>query len=148
MSAKIIDRKQLLYLIKKNFNSPFNKLLGIEIVEANQGRVSLELVGREDLTNSLEIIHGGATATLCDVAMGAAVGTYGLIPITVEMKINYLSPGLTDGVIVAKGKVIKVGNSIAISEGEIYQGDRLIAKSIGTYSVKKPEEVDANELQK
>ena len=148
MSMNKIDSNHLLQLVKEEFAAPFNDLLGIKIVEASYGKVILELQGREALANSLKIVHGGATATLCDVAMGAAIGTLGLIPITVEMKINYLSPGQIDGTITAKGKVIKSGKTLVISEGEIYQGDKLLAKSLGTYSTKTPEEVDIGQLHK
>lgn len=142
------DEKYLLQKIQEDFKSPFGDVLGIDVVKASHGSVVLEIKGEKVHTNSLQIIHGGVTASLCDVAMGAAIGTLGLVPITVEMKVNYLSPGQTNDVIVAKGNVVKAGENLVISEGEVYQKGKLLAKSLGTYSTKKPEEVNISKLSK
>ena len=64
--------------------------------------------------------------------------TLGINPVTVEMKLNYLAPGSVDGKLIAKGKVVKAGRTLVISEGEVYHKDKLIAKSLGTYYVKNP----------
>ena len=75
---------------------PFNEKLGIKVLESDEGRVIIALESKQDFTNSNGIIHGGVTASLCDTAMGASVMTLGINTITVEMKVNYLSPGGTD----------------------------------------------------
>lgn len=54
------------------------------------------------------------------------------------MKLNYLLPGRIGDRLIAKGKIIKEGKSLMIVEGEIYSGEKLIVKGIGTYLAQKP----------
>lgn len=124
----------------KNINSPFDKKLGLRVVEVERGKAVIELNIKQEFLNSNGIIHGGLTASLCDTAMGASAMTLGVNPLTVEMKVNYLSPGGTDGKFIAVGRVIKEGRTLIFAESEIYYNDKLIAKSIGTYIVKQPRE--------
>ncbi|MCR4431395.1 MAG: PaaI family thioesterase [Tepidanaerobacteraceae bacterium] len=120
-------------IIEKSFNSPFHKLLNFELMELGRGTAVVEMDAKENVQNALGIVHGGATASLCDTAMGIAVRSLGTIPTTVEMKVNYLLPGPMGKRLRAVGKVIKEGRTIIVAEGEIYCDERLIAKSIGTY---------------
>jgi acyl-CoA thioesterase len=69
--------------------------------------------------------------------MGATVMTLGINPMTVEMKVNYLSPGGTDGKLIAIGKIVKNGRTLVIAESEVYYKDKMIAKSLGTYFVER-----------
>jgi len=120
-------------ILKKAVEAPFNKKLGIKIVKAQRGSVVLELDANPDLANLHGIVHGGVTATLCDSAMGFAAMTLGVSPVTVEMKLNYLLPGRIGERLIAKGKIIKEGKTLIIADGEVYSGDNLIVKGLGTY---------------
>jgi uncharacterized protein (TIGR00369 family) len=124
----------------KNIDSPFDKKLGVKLVEAKKGRVVIELRTKKSFTNSNGVIHGGLTASLCDAAMGASVMTFGINSVTVEMKVNYLSPGGPDGKFIAIGRVVKKGHTLVIAESEVYYKNKLIAKSLGTYFVEHPKE--------
>lgn len=120
-------------IISKSFNSPYHKLLRLELAELACGMAVVEMTVEEDVLNALGIAHGGATASLCDTAMGVAVRTLGALPATVEMKVNYLLPGPAGERLRAIGKVIKEGRTIIVTDGEIYVKNKLIAKSMGTY---------------
>ena len=125
-------------ILESAVQAPFNKKLDIKIVKVQRGSVDLELDTNPDLANGIGIVHGGVTASLCDSAMGFAVMTLGFFPLTVEMKLNYLLPGRIGDRLIAKGKIIKEGKSLMIVEGEIYSGEKLIVKGIGTYLAQKP----------
>jgi len=120
-------------ILNKAEKAPFSKVLGIRILKAQKGYVELALDTKQDLANHIGILHGGVTASLCDSAMGFAVMTLGIVPVTVEMKLNYLAPGSIGHTLIAKGKVVKEGKTLIITDGEVYDGERLIAKSSGTY---------------
>lgn len=122
----------------QNLSSPFDGILGVKVVDAERGKVIIEVEPKEEFTNSLGIIHGGVTASLCDTAMGAAAMTLGITPVTVEMKINYISPAGTDSKLTGVGKVVKEGRTLIFTESEIYYEDKLVAQSLGTYIVKNP----------
>jgi len=123
--------------LSRAVQAPFNKKLGIKIIKVQKGSVELELDTNPDLANGLGIVHGGVTASLCDSAMGFAAMTLGTLPVTVEMKLNFLLPGSIDKTLVAKGRIVKEGKALIIAEGEVYSGGKLIAKSLGTYFTRK-----------
>ena len=73
----------------------FSHSSGMRVVAAEPGKVSLALSKRAELTQFLGHFHGGVIAGLADQAAGAAVSTAlpaGRIAVTVEIKINFLSP--------------------------------------------------------
>ncbi|GLS32952.1 uncharacterized domain 1-containing protein [Mesorhizobium albiziae] len=77
--------------------SPFAKPLGIEVVDAEPERVTLRLPFRTDLATVGNIVHGGAIATLIDVA-GAAASASGIAGddtvggATTHLNVAYLAP--------------------------------------------------------
>lgn len=124
----------------KHVESPFDEKLGIKVIKVEKGKAILELETKRDFTNNIGLIHGGVTFSLCDTAMGLAALTLGIDSVTVEMKINYLSPVKADEKITAIGKVLKKGRTFVIAESVVYQEDKLVAKSIGTHFVQNPTE--------
>jgi uncharacterized protein (TIGR00369 family) len=83
-------------------------------------------------------VHGGAIATLIDVAMGRAFGS-GLArdetPVTIEMKVNYLEPG-RPGELVATARVLRRGRRFTVVHAEVVQVDdgETLAEAIGTFT--------------
>ena len=128
-----IDEELFAKLTKNIYNRPFHKMLGMELLEVGPGNVSILMRAEDKLLNHLSILHGGAIASLCDVAMGMAVMSLGIVSATVEMKVNYLAPGKKGRDIVAKGKVIKKGDTLIVAEAELVSEGKLIVKSTGTY---------------
>ena len=54
---------------------PMGKLMGIELVEAAEGRVAFEAEPAPEFYNATGAVHGGFAATLLDSALGCAVHT-------------------------------------------------------------------------
>ena len=50
--------------------SPFNKLLGLKILQHSPDRTEAELVVREELLNRNNVMHGGAVMALGDTLGG------------------------------------------------------------------------------
>lgn len=118
-------------------SSPFHVGLGIEAVEASEGRVRLALDASEDQRNLLGTIHGGVVASLADTAMGLAVRTAiepGRPHVTIEMSVRYLRP-VAPGRIEAVGTVIRAGSQIAFAEAEVVADGVAVARAAGTYAV-------------
>lgn len=130
---KGIDDELFKEIVEGTFKTPYHELLGMELLEIGPGKVSVLMRGEDRLLNNLSIIHGGAIASLCDTAMGMAVKSLGALPITVEMKINFLSPSQKDQDIIATGKVIKKGRTLLVTEAEVKSGGKLIVKAMGTF---------------
>jgi acyl-CoA thioesterase len=54
---------------------------------------------------------------------------------TLELKISYFAPAFEGDLITGKGMVLKKGNRIVFSEGELFnQNHQLIAKGSGTFT--------------
>jgi len=122
---------------RSGLTAGFRELLGIEldVEEPGAARLTLEAAARH--LNPAGTVHGGAIATLVDTAMGQAVATElgDQVPVTVEIKINYLEPG-REGTLVATARVHKRGRRFTVLEAEVTQqetGD-LVAFGTGTFT--------------
>jgi uncharacterized protein (TIGR00369 family) len=112
----------------------FRGLVGLDVVEAGDGRAVVVLDAGDRHLNPYGAVHGGAIATLVDVAMGGAVAAAGAeAPVTIEMKVTYLEPG-KPGELRAEAKVRKRGRRITIVEAEVTQGDDLVALALATFT--------------
>jgi len=123
-------------LIEGAQRSPYYRLLNMKIEEVKDGYARLTMNIEEKHLQFLKTVHGGAIASLADSAAAwATVGSthFKYVPITVEMKINYLKP-VEAGQLVAEAKTIHKGSRISVSDVEVKNDDRgLVAKSLVTY---------------
>jgi uncharacterized protein (TIGR00369 family) len=106
---------------------PIMHLIDMARMEAEEGRVAVELVPQEFHYNPLGSVHGGWIATLLDSAVACAVHSTlptGKVYTTVELKVNYVK-ALTDRVplVRAIGQVINVGGRIGTAEGRLVGPD-------------------------
>ena len=127
-------------LIERGEKSPFYQLLGMRIVEVreNYARMSVEIDKKH--IQFLETVHGGVVASLADSAAAWAVyGSSNLkgIPVTVEMKINFLKP-VKSGKLIAEAQNVHEGSRIFVTDVEV-KNDKgiLVAKSLVTYYLLK-----------
>ena len=112
----------------------FGALVGLEVESAEEGRAVVVVDADARHLNAYGAVHGGAIATLVDVAMGGAVAAAGAeAPVTIEMKVTYLEPG-REGRLRAEAKVRKKGRRITIVEAEVTQGDDLVALALATFT--------------
>jgi uncharacterized protein (TIGR00369 family) len=117
------------------FTTPFNDLLGIRVIRAHKDGVTVECRFRDDLRNAWGTLHGGATATLIDVAAGVAtMHVTGKKCATVELKLNYFLP-LTEGRVTARARVLRGGSSLTVSAVEVRDAKKRLA-AFGTVTYK------------
>jgi len=121
---------------------PFWELLGIEVVEIDDGYAKLVMPFHEKLTQPYGIVHGGAIFSLADSAV--AIATTSIVEperkvLTIEMKINFLAP-VKDGVMEAKARVLRKGRIIP-AEVDITNNGVLVAKAIATYIILGDEKI-------
>ena len=76
-------------------------------------------------------VHFAVLATVAEVAAAGAAGTP-VVP--AQISISLLSPAQS-GRLVGRGKVIRRGKRLIVAEGEVYQGDALVAKAAVTFAV-------------
>jgi uncharacterized protein (TIGR00369 family) len=115
--------------------TPLHALLGIEIVELGAAHSILSMPVREQAFNSTGNLHGGAIATLIDVAAGtaAAMGS-GFQPgkqslVTADLHVRYLGRPHGD-LVFARAEVLKTGRQlIVVGCGVTDSEGRLIASA-------------------
>ena len=135
--VKEID-PSLLQVAHKVFSEvPYNKLLGMELLEMRVGEAILRLKMRDELRQPHGLLHGGATASLIDTAMAfAVVSMLGEAEkaSTVDLTVHYLRP-VTSGEITCTAKVLRGGKKLLTVSAEVYnEEEKQIATAISTYS--------------
>jgi uncharacterized protein (TIGR00369 family) len=95
---------------------------GFRIAAIGPGSAELSLPRRPDLVQFFGHFHGGVITALADQAAGIAVTSSlpkGRIGVTVEIKVNFLSPA--DGSeLVARAKTLKMSGSIGVATVEVF----------------------------
>jgi acyl-coenzyme A thioesterase 13 len=99
-------------------------LAGLELVEAREGRARVRLPVGEPVQNLGGSLHGGAIATLVDVA-----GTLAIISgdrqsrpgVTTDLNVSYFAPGR--GAVIADAAVLKIGRTLAFVTVDIRRAE-------------------------
>ena len=110
-------------------NQSFGKLLGLQVEEAEEGRVVISCQKRDDLLQQTGLLHGGVTGALCEAAAGYA----GLTVLPEGYSVIGLRAITTDKAY-AVAKVIKRGKQLLVMDVEAFNegSDKVAAKMIFT----------------
>lgn len=115
--------------------------LGMTLEEIAPGLVEMAMPYAPHILQQHGFVHAGAISTLVDNACGCAAMTLmpkGMGVLTVEFKMNMMSPGTGDRFI-AIGRVVRPGKTIMVTLGECFAetgGERkLIAMMTATMMV-------------
>lgn len=114
-------------------------MVGVTFSKIENGYSQAVLEVKDNLLNSMAILHGGATFTLVDCGMGAALYSCleeGKKGRTLEIKIAYLK-AVTSGTVTCDTTVIHKSKTVATLESDVRQDGALIAKAIGTFSISR-----------
>ena len=116
--------------------SPYQKLLGLELVSAGDDGVSIRLPADAKLLRieGSSQLHGGVLSALVDIAGSYAVevAVGGDAP-TIDLRIDYLKPAM--GEVVATARVLKRGRTLCVADVEIRDAQqKLVATGRGLYA--------------
>jgi len=151
----IMNDKELMEIANYFFiqNTPFNRVLGMEVEWVKDDSLCVKFAMREDLIGNTYrgLLHGGVTASILDVVGGMASffnlrskmkgqsiekAAERFIRLgTIDLRIDYLRPG--------KGKeftgvatILRSGSKIAVARMELHNEEgRLLAVGTGSYMV-------------
>lgn len=123
---------------------PFNRVLGIQILELEPGRALLAVPFRPELVGDpvRPALHGGVISALADTCGGCAVWSTigeGDRVSTVDLRVDYLRPGRLED-LHALGEVQRVGNRVGVAKISLFhpsRPDELVGEAKGVYSVKR-----------
>ncbi|MBN2438140.1 MAG: PaaI family thioesterase [Deltaproteobacteria bacterium] len=90
----------------------FAGFVGIELIEACNGRARARLPIGDRHRNGLGLVHGGAIFTLADLAFAAAVNSRGRAAVAIHCSISYLKAAAGD-VLFAEAEEVSCGPKIA-----------------------------------
>ncbi len=122
--------------------TPFWKHMGLKVEEVGPAYARMSMPSREELRNAGGGgVHGGAIASLIDVAVTAVLWTVYDIDFdlrthaTIEMNVSYLAPG-EGGTMTAEARGLRKGNSVFVGDVDVTDEDgTLVAKGRATYRV-------------
>lgn len=123
----------------------FWRHLGVQVDDAGEGWVRLRVPVEDGLRNAAGApVHGGVLSALVDMAVGGALGTThdnaagGVGQTTLDLNVSFLAAA-GDGDIVAEGRLLRRGRSIAFGEARITDGaGKLVAVGRATYMLLQP----------
>lgn len=127
---------------------PFNRLLGIRLEEAADGKARARFDYQDALVGNpvTRVLHGGVIAAVLDVIGASAVMStfsddsplHGMG--TVDLRVDYLRPGAGTHFI-ATGEVMRPGRILSAARMELYNdGEVLIAIGTAIYRVSRKAE--------
>lgn len=108
--------------------SDFNSELGLE---PGEGAATITLDTRPEHQVAPGVIHFAVLSTLAEVSAAQAVAA-AVVPATVHL--NLLAPA-SPGRLEARGHLLRRGRRLAVAEGEVWQGERIVAKATVTFAV-------------
>jgi len=120
---------------REQFPAPIGKLLGLKLLQAENGMAVIEFVADERHANPAGTLHGGVLSDIADAAMGFAYYTTLAADeslATVELKINFLRP-VWKATLRAKARVVHAGKIVGLIECDILdERQRLVARASST----------------
>src|SRR5471032_1210831 len=115
----------------------FHEWLGLTVVSVSEGEIELRATWREEWVVNPDkgYTHGGILAALVDLAADwALVSKTGRGVPTIDLRVDYHRAAF-QGDLTVKGKVIKFGSQVSVSEAQVFDKDgKLVASGRGAYS--------------
>jgi uncharacterized protein (TIGR00369 family) len=119
----------------EQFPAPIGKLLGLKLLQAENGMAVVEFVADERHANPMGTLTGGISSLIADVAMGFAYSTTIAADesfTAVDLKINFLRP-VWKATLRANARVIHAGKHVGLVECDILdERQRLVARASST----------------
>ena len=100
-------RQDIIAMIREK--DTFAVKLGIEILEAADGRSKVTMPLDKGTANALGNVHGGAIFSVADMAFACAANSEGIVSVAIQANIHYMAPCISEGRLYATGE--KVGET-------------------------------------
>ncbi len=114
-----------------NSPSPLGRFLNGKLIDIKMGSLTIEFTIREELTNPMGTLHGGAAAAMMDDIVGIMVFAMGreYAYTSVNLNCDFLSTARIGDVLTANCYVVRAGKNVIHCEGKITNAEgKIIAK--------------------
>ena len=117
--------------------NPFGELIGWRLLQRENGSSRYELDVAPHHLNPNGVLHGGVLFALADNGMGSALTT--LLGeheqcASIAVNITFLK-AVTAGTLVCATRTLQKGVRVAFLESEVRNGDEVVARAQGTFSI-------------
>jgi acyl-CoA thioesterase len=140
MSETYTDADQLAQAVSQAMyaNDDASRLLDIKIIESRQGYARLSMIVKKEMTNGLDICHGGLIFTLADSAFAYACNSSNKATVAAGCNIEFMAPAAIDDELIAVARERSRAGRTGIYDVEINnQNGDLIALFRGkSYQIK------------
>lgn len=130
------DTDYLEWLRDRFESSNYWKNLGISFDRLEKGDVRVKLTVDDDVLNNNDTLHGGAIASLIDVAISSTLRS--IIPelvTTVSLTTNFINPAAYGKTVYATASVVSSKSRIQYVDAKVVDEDGLlIANGVGVFS--------------
>ena len=123
---------------------PFNRFLGLKVVEIRHGFASFTIPWRDELIGDpmKGAMHGGVISMMADTVGGMAVWSALSNPAarvsTIDLRVDYLRPGKQEGLF-AEAHTVRVGKTVGVADVRLFQQSdpaATIATGKGVYAIR------------
>jgi LAO/AO transport system kinase len=116
---------------------PHVQAMGIALVAATAGSVTVQLVLEPRHINFNGSCHGGVTFSLADTAFGLAANSHGKIAAGIDTHMTFQQPAVAGDVLTATSVEVSRSRRLAVYRVDVTKGDgKLISSFTGTVYVK------------
>lgn len=120
--------------------NPFFQMMGVTVISFAEGHANLSMEILPTMYNGVGWLQGGIFVALADEAMALALytvltGNEGIA--TISESTSFLR-GARDGMIVARGWVVRRGRRVAFTEAEVRRGDEsgeVLARTTASFAI-------------
>jgi len=127
--------------------APFERLLGMDIVEAKDGRAILSMPFRYEFAQGAGLMHGGALVSLADTAVVMAIKS--LVPenthfATIRLESAFLYP-VRQGIVTAKAEARRDGDRTIAGEATVFDDTgRAVLSFSSTFKIARQSKIRGN----
>jgi acyl-CoA thioesterase len=115
----------------------FAAYLGIELLEADDGKAKAKMEIQDHHTNAVQMAHGGAIFSLADLTLAAASNSYGKLAVSINAHITYIK-AVQKGFLFAEAIEISKNDKLATYEIKVTnEANELIASFQGMVYLRK-----------
>ncbi len=143
MQNQGIDEELFRHIADSIGDTPYYKLLGIQVINIGPGLAEMSVTVDLKHTNPLGVTHGGLMMSLADAAMGNAIRSLGIKAVTVDCSTGFIASAQQGETVIARGEVLRAGKNMLFAQAELRAGNRLLSNSKASYF--KTGEIDLND---
>jgi len=120
-------------IIEHNLQAPFYNMLGLKPTGLGRGWARYALTLNHQHCNAQGKPHGGVIATMADTAMGNALATIGIRPLTAELTLHLIQSPSVGAQVVVEAEVVSTGSRLAFTRATVTDEGRIVATAQGCF---------------